>query len=43
MIVGKGLNEGRLELIKREGLEKFELQCDENILENLLGILGRNS
>lgn len=43
LIVGKGLNEGRLELIKREGLEKFELQCDENILENLLGILGRNS
>ena len=43
LIVGKGLNEGRLELIKREGLKKFELQCDENILENLLGILGRNS
>lgn len=43
LIVGKGLNEGRLELIKREGLEKFEIQCDENILENLLGILGRNS
>lgn len=43
LIVGKGLSERRLELIKREGLEKFELQCDENILENLLGILGRNS
>lgn len=43
LIVGKGLNDGRVELIKRKGLEKFELQCDENILENLLGILGRNS
>lgn len=43
LIVGKGLNGGRVELIKRKGLEKFELQCDENILENLLGILGRNS
>lgn len=43
LIVGKGLNDGRVELIKRKGLEKFELQCDENILENLLGILGQNS
>lgn len=42
LIVGKGLSEGRLELIKRDGLEKFELECNEQMLENLLQILRHN-
>lgn len=40
LIVGKGLSSGRLELIKREGLEKFELECNEQMLENLLQIFN---
>lgn len=42
LIVGKGLNEGKVELIKREGLKKYELCATDKeiLLEEILKIIA---
>lgn len=43
LIVGKGLNNGELELVKRDGLSKRILACDEHIEQKIIHALKEDA